>query len=64
MNKQKQFKLELIKLLRKYGATLSVDIEGDTHGMSTDFVAEIDNETFKLNPFYSFADARDIEDNL
>jgi|GEM_PF-6178259 len=55
------FKRELKKLLEKYKATLWVDIEGDTHGISENFMVTVGKKEEILNHYNSSIDASDIE---
>lgn len=40
MDKIDQFKSELKELLKKYGATIGCNVEGDTHGLSYEMVVD------------------------
>lgn len=57
------FKKELQELLNKYGATLRVDLEGDTHCLGTTFVVDFNSgETATLKEYDNYLNASDLED--
>jgi hypothetical protein len=56
------FKTELAALLKKYDATLGVDVDGDTHGLMYDFTVEINRKDYMLRAGYSCLEASDLED--
>lgn len=48
--KEEMFKKELATLLEKYKAGIFVELDGDTHGVSTSIVLDIeDKEVFRLD---------------
>jgi len=57
------FKKELRQLLIKYGVTIGVDIDGDTHGINTNFIVANSNrnETYILNYYSSYLDSYDLK---
>ena len=63
MEKLKDFKSELAALLAKYDATLGVNVDGDTHGLSYEFVVDFGREDrhkeYKLNDG-GYIDAYDL----
>lgn len=63
MEKLKDFKRELAVLLAKYDATLGVNVEGDTHGLSYEFVVDFGREDrhkeYRLNRD-NYVDAYDL----
>jgi len=64
-NEIKAFAVELRELLTKYNVSLAVNIEGDTHGMTTDFVVTEKNgygDDHMLNQYYASVDASDLKD--
>lgn len=42
--KTKAFKAELKEVLKKYNAEVWIDLDGDTHGVSSELVIEIDRK--------------------
>lgn len=44
MNKIDSFKAELHDLLTKYNASISCNVEGDTHGLSYEMVVDFGSE--------------------
>lgn len=56
-----EFKAELTALLRKYNATIGVDIEGDTHGLLYNFTVELDGKDHLLCEGYRYIDASDLD---
>lgn len=44
MDKAIEFKKELKELLAKYNADIWVDLDGDTHGVSSFVVIDVDNK--------------------
>lgn len=61
MEKIEAFKIELKALLEKYNATIGCDIDGDTHGLLTTMVVEIDRKDYVLNSGESYMESRDIK---
>ena len=58
----KELKKDLCELMRKHDCFLGVDIDGDTHGMFTDFVAiDSKGKSHILNPHYEYIDVHDLE---
>lgn len=55
-----EFRAELKALLDKYNATLGCDIDGDTHGLITTMVVEIDKKDHVLCNG-SYVDAYDLK---
>ena len=49
MDKVNEFKKELKELLAKYNAEIYVDLDGDTHGVSSAVVIDIDNKEIMRN---------------
>jgi len=53
MEKINEFKSELKALLEKYNATISCNVDGDTHGLSYEMVVDFGkadkNKEYKLN---------------
>ena len=65
MNKLKlnvsKFCKELKILLKKYNATLGVDINGDTHGIDTNFIVQDSNgKDYILNHYTAYIDHSDL----
>ena len=54
------FVQELAALLKKYDASLSVDIDGDTHGLITNFEVSIGGQTRIVGHHVSSIDASDL----
>ena len=44
MDKINEFKKELKELLAKYNADIYVELGGDTHGVSSEIVIDVDNK--------------------
>lgn len=65
MDKIDAFKTELRDLLDKYGASIGCDIDGDTHGLITKMVVEIDKKDYVLsnNPFVDKFDLKTKNSN-
>jgi len=59
----KAFKKDLKVLLKEHGATLGVNLTGDTHGLITDFVVtdRAKNKDHILNAGYDYLDVSDLE---
>lgn len=49
MEKLQAFKIELKALLEKYNATIGCNIDGDTHGLITTMVVELDKKDYVLS---------------
>lgn len=49
MEKAELFKIELKELLEKYNADIYVDLDGDTHGVSSAVVIDIDDKEVLRN---------------
>jgi len=60
MEKIQAFKTELKALLEKYNATIGCDIDGDTHGLITTMVVEIDRKDYVLSEGNSYLDKGDL----
>jgi len=57
-----EFKRELRELLNKHQVSIGVDVEGDTHGISTNFVVlDNDGKTHILNHYSSYLDPHDLK---
>lgn len=60
-----EFVCELSSLLAKHKVDIGVDLDGDTHGLSTSFVVEDEHGgSHILNDFSSYVDASDLETYL
>lgn len=60
MDNVQAFKTELKALLDKYGATIGCNIDGDTHGLITKMIVEINNKDYVLSNS-NFVDKFDIK---
>jgi hypothetical protein len=49
MNKITEFKTELKALLKKYNASISCNIEGDTHGLRYEMFVDLDKADKRKN---------------
>ena len=63
--KLKEFATELSALLNKYDVSLDVELDGDTHGLSTNFTVADNKHPRKshiLNMYETGIDAGDLDD--
>jgi hypothetical protein len=60
IEKLNAFKAELKALLEKYNASIGCNIDGDTHGLMTTMVVEIDRKDYVLSSG-SYFDKSDIK---
>lgn len=55
---------DLHALLSKYNVYIGADVNGDTHGVTTNFVVtDYHNNTHILNHYSSYLSASDLEDD-